>query len=227
MSDVNPAIVQLWAQQRRGTAGCSVIALAIAVAVDVVAYLFAPSWLFWTLAIITGLFVLLAVTSTIRELGRTRIFYREAKGEWRTGRPTKRSLAQVKAVWAELAERQQALAQFVINALAVEDKRSSFGRASAEAGRGSEEYWATVEIFNHYTSNIDSLRTLVRDLMPTEPPEGVIIEMIEQWLSSIVDQCREFRSRYVTEGQYAPFGAQLSPLIRSQEPPREIDAALT
>lgn len=75
MSDANPAIVQLWAQQRRGTVGCSVIALAIAVAIDAVAYLFAPSWLFWTLAVVTSLFVLLAVTSTIRELGRTRIFY--------------------------------------------------------------------------------------------------------------------------------------------------------
>lgn len=106
-------------------------------------------------------------------------------------------------------------------------KRSSFGRASAEAGRGSEEYWATVEIFNHYTSNVDSLRTLVRDLMPTEPPEGAIVEMMEQWLSVIVDQCREFRSQHVSEGQYLPFGPQLSQLFRSQEPPREIDATLT
>jgi hypothetical protein len=221
-------MAKVWAQERRGAVGCGVIGIAAAVGIGAAAYFFAPAWLFWAVAVMAVLLALFAISAAISQLRRTRIFYREAKGEWRTGKARRRTSAEVEAIWRELAARQKTLVDTVIGAVGAKEAayQSRLGQAMEEAGKGTAKYWACLEILNDYENKVQSLRTLVRDLLPTEPPQGTVIEMMEQWLSLIVDDCKQFRAQFVLKDKWTPFENELIGLVASHYPPPQLHDAV-
>lgn len=222
--------VTLWKQQRRGTLGCGFLAVLLASTPAALLYFFAPSWAFWLAVVPLGLFTLAMLFSTVRELRRVGVFLHEHSGKWRTATPKKRSLAEVQSVWLDLKDRQQRLVQATAEALgwgvqnpallgevvtALEEEAEPFERG----------YWASVTLLNHYEAEIRTLRTLVRKLMPTDPPEGDILELMEQWLSQMIEEMEAFRHAHVLEGK-TPFVDELVVLLAGHNPPMAIQKAV-
>lgn len=227
MDRENEFATDLWRQQRRGTVGCGFLTLILASVSATLLFLFAPSWAFWIAVVPIGLFAVMMLISVVRELGRTSFFLHESTGEWRSGTPTRHSIAEIESVWQDLSGRHVTLVATVAQALArgVEQPHllGDVVEAMEEGAESGEEgYWVCVNVLNHYNAELDNLRTLVRNLMPVEPPEEGVVEDMEQWLSAMIDDLEQLRRNRVFREQKSSFAQELTDVLAQHNPPSAI-----
>jgi hypothetical protein len=167
--------------------------------------------------------------TTVRELRKASVFLHEHSGQWQSGTPRKRSVEEIQSVWLDLQERQQTLVQVTLRALELgaRDPRllGDVVVALEESGSAERGYWANVTALNHYEAEMRTLRTMVRSLMPAQPPEGHILGLMERWLSQMIEETEAFRRVHVLEHK-TPFVDELFALLDPHNAPRTIQEAI-
>lgn len=215
----------LMRSERRGTLGCAIFAVAGAVGLSSLAYWLAPSWVFWAVAIALGIIALVMIRAAVTQYRLAGMFLREASGEWQTGKPTARPTAEVQAVWADLRQRYVFLLSTAL--LGIERGQNdpdavSLLSAVQETATG-KHHWACVEVLNQYEAELKNLRMMVRNLLPAVPPQGLLLEMMEEWLSSMVAECDAIRDAHVMGNDDNVFWDELNAMLEHHGPPEAID----